>query len=139
MRLLAHNTLRNNAHDVRSENGGYPLKITATEVRVDDASDINDLSPEKQEAFVKGVLGILDWNTLVQGASQMGLKTLPPILTNELASDPTFLRALYHVLMNVHLVRGVLTCPDTGREFPVSNGIANFMLEEEECENVRMN
>jgi len=30
-----------------------------------------------------------------------------------------------------------LTCPDTGREFPVTNGIADFSMEEEECENVR--
>lgn len=67
----------------------------------------------------------------------MGLKTLPPMLTEELAADPQFLRALYHVLMNVHLVRGMLTCTVTGREFPVTNGIVNFMLEEEECENVR--
>jgi len=67
----------------------------------------------------------------------MGLSTLPPTLTEELASDPVFLKALYHVLMNVHLVRGVLTCPDTGREFPVTNGVPNFMLDEEECENVR--
>jgi multifunctional methyltransferase subunit TRM112 len=39
--------------------------------------------------------------------------------------------------MNVHLVKGMLTCPDTGREFPVTDGIADFSMEEEECENVR--
>jgi multifunctional methyltransferase subunit TRM112 len=75
---------------------------------------------------------------LLQGASEMGLSTLPPALTDEMANDPTFMRALYHVLMNVHLVRGILVCPDTGREFPVTDGIANFMLEEDECEHVRM-
>ena len=134
MRLLTHNTLRNNTAE--ADGKGYPLKITATEVRVDDAETVGT-EPEKEIAFVKGILGMLDWDILVQGASQMGLNTLPPSLTEDLANDTTFLRALYHVLMNVHLVRGILTCPTTGKEFAVTNGIADFMLEEEECENVR--
>uniref|UniRef100_A0A7S4NDH4 Multifunctional methyltransferase subunit TRM112-like protein n=1 Tax=Odontella aurita TaxID=265563 RepID=A0A7S4NDH4_9STRA len=134
MRLLTHNTLRNNA--TASKGRGWPLEITATEIRVDDSGDVGE-DAERESAFIKGVLGVIDWPTLVQGASQMGLSTLPPTLTEELASDPVFLKALYHVLMNVHLVRGVLTCPDTGREFPVTNGVPNFMLDEEECENVR--
>ena len=67
----------------------------------------------------------------------MGFHTLPPIFTNELAEDESFLQALYHVLMNIHLVKGVLTCPTTGKEFPVSNSIPNLMLEEAEGENIR--
>ena len=67
----------------------------------------------------------------------MGIKTLPPVLTESLVQDPAFLQALYHILMNVHLVKGMLTCPVTGREFPVTDGIPNMILEEEECERVR--
>lgn len=65
----------------------------------------------------------------------MGLppNSLPPNLTDEMVQDEAFLKALYHVLMNVHLVRGVLTCPDTGREFAVTDGIIDFMLQEKEC------
>mmetsp|Transcript_10178 Transcript_10178/g.18531 ORF Transcript_10178/g.18531 Transcript_10178/m.18531 type:complete len:135 (-) Transcript_10178:129-533(-) len=134
MRLLTHNTLRNNSAAANGK--GFPLRIKAAEIRVDENKDDDD--DEMQIAFVKGVLGMLDWSILVQGASEMGLSTLPPALTDEMANDPTFMRALYHVLMNVHLVRGILVCPDTGREFPVTDGIANFMLEEDECEHVRM-
>jgi len=133
MRLLNHNTLRNNAAD--ANNNGFPLKITAVEVRVDSSPDEGD--SDRQISFAKGILGMLDWPALVQGASQMGLTTLPQKLTEELSNDPNFLKALYHVVMNVHLVKGMLTCPTTGREFPVTDGIVNFMLEEEECENVR--
>lgn len=68
----------------------------------------------------------------------MGISTLPPMLTEELAEDEGFLTALHHVLMNVHLIDGVLTCPVTGREFAVSNGIPNMILEEDDCERVRM-
>lgn len=72
-----------------------------------------------------------------QATHEMGISSLPPSLTEELANDDTFLTALYHVLMNVHLVQGMLTCPATGREFPVRNEIPEMVLEEDECEAVR--
>lgn len=59
-------------------------------------------------------------------------------MTQDMVEDRMFMKALYHVLMNVHLVKGILTCPVSGREFPVQDGIPNMMLEEEECEHVRM-
>ena len=134
MRLLTHNTLRNNT--AAAKGNGFPLKITATEIRVDEPSP--DADPAIQIQFCKGILGMLDWSALVTAASEMGLTTLPPVLTNELAENDAFLQALYHILMNVHLINGMLTCPITGREFPVTNGIPNMMLEEDECENVRV-
>lgn len=133
MRLLTHNMLRNNSAEAKGK--GFPLKITATEIRVD-SDESGDV--ETQVALIKGVLDTLDWPTLVQAASEMGLSTLPPQLTQEMANDTVFLQALYQIVMNVHLVKGILTCPATGREFPVQDGIPNMMLEEEECEHVRM-
>jgi multifunctional methyltransferase subunit TRM112 len=76
--------------------------------------------------------------SILKGASELGISTLPYTLTESLAEDPAFLQALYHIIMNVHLVKGMLTCPVTGREFPVQDGIPNMMLEEEECERVRL-
>ena len=67
----------------------------------------------------------------------MGIPTLPSVLTEDMAQNTDFLKALYSILMNVHLVQGMLTCPVTGREFPVTDGIPNMMLDEEECENVK--
>lgn len=135
MRLLTHNTLRNSSQTAKGE--GFPLKITATEIRVEEAPVLTE--DEQQLSFVKGILGMLDWSALVKAASEMGLENaLPPTLTEDLAKDEDFLRALFHVLMNVHLVNGILTCPVTGREFPVMDGIPNMMLEEEECEAVRI-
>ena len=64
----------------------------------------------------------------------MGIPTLPPALSEDLVSDSGFLRALYHVLMNVHLVQGMLTCPVTGREFPVTDGIPNMVINDADCE-----
>jgi multifunctional methyltransferase subunit TRM112 len=66
----------------------------------------------------------------------MGITTLPPILSDELASNTEFLAALFHILMNVHLVEGTLTCPVTGRQFPVQNEIPNMVIEDGECERI---
>ncbi|KAL7528753.1 hypothetical protein ACHAXR_005141, partial [Thalassiosira sp. AJA248-18] len=112
-----------------------PLRITATQIRVDEPTSNDDADSQRREIeFSKHTLPILNWDSLLQGAKAMGLDSLPPSVTPELANDEGFLRALYHVLMNVHLVNGMLTCSETGREFPVTDGIVDMMLEENECE-----
>jgi multifunctional methyltransferase subunit TRM112 len=75
---------------------------------------------------------------MTQAAAQVGIPTLPPALTEDMAQDRDFLTALNHILMHVHLVQGMLTCPATGKEFAVQNGIPNMMLTEDECEHVRI-
>ncbi|GMH50271.1 hypothetical protein TL16_g08095 [Triparma laevis f. inornata] len=127
MKLLTHNHLRCNTSSATT---GYPLKITPTEIRITD--------DEYNETFVKHVMQNVNWPVLVQAASQCGITTLPPTLPPSLTTDPSFLRALHHVLVNVNIVSGVLKCPDTGREFGVKDGVCDFMLEEEECENVKI-
>lgn len=151
MRLLTHNTLRNNCSDAKGQ--GYPLQlISVKEVRVDDggnaggnggsaADDNNDqdrFRRKQQINFVKGILPILNWDALVQATSQVGIPTcLPATLTEDLAHDPEFLMALYHVLMNVHVVSGVMKCPVTDRKFHIENEIADMIIDEDECERVR--
>lgn len=64
MRLLTHNTLRNNAADAKG--GGYPLIITASEIRVDGSTGSPDEEVIQREvAFVRGLMGMLDWDALV--------------------------------------------------------------------------
>lgn len=115
---------------------GFPLRITVAQIRVDDDNDDN-VDDSTKISFIKGILPNLDWPALVTASQAMGIQTLPTTLTEELAQNDSFLVALYHVLMNVHLVQGILTCPVTGREFVVQNEIPNMILEEDECEAVR--
>jgi multifunctional methyltransferase subunit TRM112 len=135
MRLITHNAMRSNTKLAKGQ--GFPLRITAVEVKVVENPEATHVG-QKEIDFVRHMLPVLDWPALVQGASEMGISTLPPQLTQQLSQDPAFLQALYHILMNVHLVKGMLTCPASGREFPVQDGIPNMMLEEEECERYRM-
>ncbi|KAF7238592.1 Multifunctional methyltransferase subunit TRM112-like protein [Varanus komodoensis] len=57
---------------------------------------------------------------------------LPSELIPDYKDDENFLRKVHHVLMEVEVVEGVLKCPDTGREFPITKGIPNMLLSEEE-------
>jgi hypothetical protein len=53
--------MKNNSADAKGK--GFPLRITAAEVRVDDSSEpIGD----SQIAFVKGILPTLEWSALVK-------------------------------------------------------------------------
>lgn len=61
MRLLTHNTLRNNSAEAKGK--GFPLKITATEIRVEENKE--DIT-EQQLDFVRNMLSRLDWPALVQ-------------------------------------------------------------------------
>ncbi len=73
-----------------------------------------------------------------KGAEDLGLDSIPSVLTEEMASDDVFLKVLYHILMIVRVTEGKLVCPETSRVFIIKDGIPNFMLSEEESENVRI-
>ena len=61
MRLLTHNTLRNNSKEAAGK--GYPLRINAVEVKVvDNAGELT----EREISFVKHMLPTLEWSALVK-------------------------------------------------------------------------
>ena len=46
--------------------------------------------------------------------------------------DESTLKAFHFFLFDVHVLEGILVCPDTGRKFPVKDGIPNMILHEDE-------
>jgi multifunctional methyltransferase subunit TRM112 len=125
MRLLTHNYLQSN---VRGTEKGYPLIIEADEVLIEE-------SPLDQELLAK-LIPKLDYAVLRAAVEQLKGKTteaipdLPETCPVPLTDD--VLASLHTVLMDVHLVEGHLVCPDTGRKFPVKEGIPNMILHEDE-------
>jgi multifunctional methyltransferase subunit TRM112 len=128
MRLLTHNVLRSN---VQGADEGFPLIIEAAEVVVEES--------EFKADFIRHMAGTLDWGAMRAAAQQMGMEAnaLPEKLTDELLQDEDFLRAVHKVVMDIHLVEGFLVCPDTGRKFPVKNGVPDMIIEEGECSRER--
>lgn len=47
-------------------------------------------------------------------------------------TDDSFLQLVHKLLLDVHVLEGSLVCPETGRRFPINNGIPNMLLHEDE-------
>uniref|UniRef100_A0A1B0DIJ8 Multifunctional methyltransferase subunit TRM112-like protein n=2 Tax=Phlebotomus papatasi TaxID=29031 RepID=A0A1B0DIJ8_PHLPP len=57
---------------------------------------------------------------------------LPKEFSDQITSDTEILQRLHHILLEIDIIEGNLQCPETGRVFPISNGIPNMLLNEEE-------
>eukprot|EP00740_Mantoniella_antarctica_P005518 CAMPEP_0181349500 /NCGR_PEP_ID=MMETSP1106-20121128/758_1 /TAXON_ID=81844 /ORGANISM="Mantoniella antarctica, Strain SL-175" /LENGTH=123 /DNA_ID=CAMNT_0023461895 /DNA_START=227 /DNA_END=598 /DNA_ORIENTATION=+ len=121
MRLLTHNMLASN---VKGTTNGFPLKIEV-------------LLKEEREAefhagFLVNTLSKIEWDAFRTAAETLGLTDLPPTVPEDADTDETFLRAFHHALLEVHVKEGYLICPDSGRRFPITKGIPNMLLNEDE-------
>lgn len=52
--------------------------------------------------------------------------------TDDVDKDEDFLKLLHHALLEIEIISGDLVCPETGRKFPIKNGIPNMLCNEEE-------
>lgn len=79
----------------------------------------------------------LEYSALVEATKQVAdhVEPKPPQIPYSLPEgemDAATLEALHHVLFNIHIIEGELICPDTGRKFPIKQGIPNMILHEDE-------
>lgn len=120
-RLLTHNMLSSN---IKGVTNGFPLKIEADKVvgkQVDENSD-----------FLRNIFPKIDWKAFVDAAKALGYSELPEEADATLLDSQDFLTKFHHALLEIHLEEGALVCPETGRKFPVSKGIPNMLLHEDE-------
>ena len=88
-----------------------------------------DFNPE----FIARVIPRLDWPVVVKAAKELGQGAeLSEELGENYEKDQEFLKKAHHVLMEIEIINGDLVCPETGRRFPVSDGIPNMLLNEDE-------
>ena len=76
----------------------------------------------------------LDWTALRCAARNLNVQDLETYVdvTEEMKGDESFLRCLHHILFEIHVMEGFLICPETGRKFPIRDGIPNMLLHEDE-------
>ncbi|XP_037269993.1 tRNA methyltransferase subunit 11-2 isoform X2 [Rhipicephalus microplus] len=123
MKLLTHNMMTSKC--IKGVRTGFPLGIVASETKVTTV----DFNPE----FVCRMIPKLDWDALYQAAESIGIAAdLPKALLPDYEHNEEFLRRVHHTLFEVEVVAGELVCPETGRKFPITNGIPNMLLNENE-------
>ncbi|RZC32382.1 tRNA methyltransferase 112 -like [Asbolus verrucosus] len=123
MKLLTHNMLTSKC--MKAVTVGYPLGINASDVRVSEV----DFNPD----FIAKIIPKVDWAVLWNAAESIGqLEGLPKDIVENYENDHDFLKKAHHVLLEVDIINGELICPETGRKFPISNGIPNLLLNEDE-------
>ncbi|KAK7279045.1 hypothetical protein RJT34_24088 [Clitoria ternatea] len=121
MRLLTHNMLSSNVKGVAN---GFPLRIQAEKVM--------EKTVEMNGDFLKKMFEKIDWKALVDASQAMGYTELPEEADSSMLDLDDFLNRFHHALLEIHLEEGALICPETGRRFPVSKGIPNMLLHEDE-------
>ncbi|XP_004931468.1 multifunctional methyltransferase subunit TRM112-like protein [Bombyx mandarina] len=125
MKLITHNMLTSKC--LKGVVTGYPLAINATDIKVKEV----DFNPE----FISRVIPKLDWEVLWVAADSIGHSDgLPRSLENKYDENEEFLKKAHKVLLEVEVEEGHLTCPESGRQFPISKGIPNMLLNEAEVQ-----
>lgn len=119
MRLLTHNSLKSICRGVKD---GYPLRLEITEMEVRE-SEVN-------LQFMKELIPGLDWHGVLCAAQAVGLQGMPATFNKSILEDESFLRAVHNLLLDIHVQSGVLICPDTGRHYPIVNGLPNMTIPE---------
>ena len=104
---------------------GFPLRIEVLRKEAREA--------EFHAEFLVNTLGKIEWDAFVGAAREIGEDdALPANKPADAANDEPFLRAFHHALLEVHVQEGYLVCPDSGRRFPITKGIPNMLLNEDE-------
>ena len=94
-----------------------------------------------QEDDMKGVNETMDINDDAGGETDMetmennGSSSTSVSISKAINSDKKIrgvLQKLHHALLEIHITEGALICPETGRRFPIKNGIPNMLLHEDE-------
>jgi multifunctional methyltransferase subunit TRM112 len=84
--------------------------------------------------MVKSILAKVNWEALKGAAVNIGNSDIADVtaITEEVLENETVLRRIHHLLFEVSVVDGNLVCPESGRKFPIKDGIPNMLLIEDE-------
>src|SRR5690349_1322832 len=115
MKILTHNSLKCAAKDVST---GYPLLLEIADMEINEVECNLD--------FIRNILPSLDWAGINIASKAVGLADMPDNFDAALLNDESFLMAMHNLLLNINVKTGALICPESGRRFPIENGIADM-------------
>ncbi|ETN59474.1 TRM112-like protein [Anopheles darlingi] len=121
MKLLTYNFLTSKC--IRGVKVGHPLKLNIVEKKI--------VSADFNSEFITRMLPRLEWSAICAAAVNIG-DTIPATMPADIQNDGEMLQKLHHILLEVDVIEGTLECPETGRVFPINNGVPNMLLNEDE-------
>ena len=74
----------------------------------------------------------LDWKALKQTALDLEIAELPDTIPENPSEDIEFLQAVHDLIMDIHIMEGNLQCPHCHRLYPITKGIPNMLLNDDE-------
>lgn len=140
MKLLTHNFLTSKA--LKGVKVGHPLILCVSDPQ---SSSLHSTQltqtlfqiVQKEEKtvtfngeFLTRILPRLHWGSVCTVAEQVGVQGLPAELSEQDSTNDEVLQKLHHVLLEIDVIEGNLKCPETGRLFPITDGIPNMLLNE---------
>ncbi|KAL2916374.1 hypothetical protein HK105_204130 [Polyrhizophydium stewartii] len=120
MRLITHNMLQCHVKGCTTNN--FPLQIQDAELET--------LEAEFNPGFVQRLIPKLHWGALYHTAVSLGIEDLPEQMPEEVTED--LLRAIHKVALETRVKEGKAVCLGCGHVYPISNGIPNMLLQDNE-------
>lgn len=132
------------SRSLKGVTNGFPLKIIVsidhlmftclqpklTSIFAPKANEVKEVNVDFNKEFIERIVPKIDWNVLSTTAGQFGVE-LPSEFKPTEASEE-LLKQVHHALLEIEVVDGQLVCPETGRKFPISQGIPNMLCNEDE-------
>ncbi|KAL3998698.1 Trm112p-like family protein [Acanthocheilonema viteae] len=116
MKLLTHNFL--SSVFLKGVTEGYPLILSATRKEIKQY--------EYNDSFLQRIIPKLNYDAFREAALSIGEgdklpEQLPEKLEDELKNE------MHRLLVCVEVIEGELKCPESGRVFPIREGIPNML------------
>jgi len=103
-------------------NNNFPLKIKATSIQKQESQ----FNPQ----FIHHILPKLHWEALITTCKDLDISTLPTELPQNVSED--LLKNVHDVVVDLHIQEATLICNNCSRAYPISNGVPNMLLTEDE-------
>lgn len=119
MKLITHNLLT--SRFLKNVQTGYPLKLVVDKVE--------EIKTDYNQEFLQKMLKKVDYQALKEAAQVCG-QQLPETMPD--SGEEKDLKLIHKALFDLEVISGSLVCPETGRKFPISEGIPNMLCNEDE-------
>ncbi|MCJ1265133.1 hypothetical protein MMC22_005008 [Lobaria immixta] len=124
MKLLTVNFLTCAIRSCKTSPLSFPLHFRDAELEQQEI--------EYNPIFLQNILPRLDWDAVKTTAAEISFTTLPAIKPSPSAAmtetEEQGMRDLHTLLLETEVREGKMVCGNCGHEYPIKEGIANFLL-----------